>query len=100
EAARIKAGAADKGAIDVGLAHQFACVLRLHAAAVLNPDPLGGRVVVHLVQSVANERMGFLCLSGRRVAASADGPDRLIRNHRFLQFLWTQTNETATQLDR
>ena len=34
EAARVEAGAADEGAVDVGLAHEFAGVLRFHAAAV------------------------------------------------------------------
>src|SRR5580704_10054814 len=100
EAARIEARAADEGSVDVRLAHQFARVLWLNAPAVLNAHTLGRRIIGHLVQSVANERVGFLRLSGRRVAASANRPDRLIRNHRFLQFLWGEASETATQLDR
>ena len=81
--------AADKGAIDVGLAHEFACVLRFNTPTVLNADALGGGIIGHFVQSMANECVRFLRLSGRRVAAGADGPDRLICNHCLLQFLWT-----------
>src|SRR5262245_51298127 len=96
ETARIEARAADKGAVNIWLTHEFACVLRFNAAAVLDAHPFGRRVIGHFLQSVPNERVGFLCLSGRRIAAGADGPDRLIGNHCFLQFLGTQTSETAT----
>src|SRR6266540_1790234 len=99
EAARVEAGAADEGAVDIRLAHEFACILRFHAAAVLNTDSLGCRVVGHFAQDVSNERVGFLCLSWCGIATGADGPDRLICNHCFLKFLWSQTIETATQLD-
>src|SRR4029453_10987664 len=89
EAARIKAGATDEGAIDVCLVHELACVFWFNAPAVLNADAFGGRVVCHFVQSVANKRVGFLCLSGRGVAAGGHGPDRVIGNPGFLQFLRT-----------
>src|ERR1044072_7206553 len=72
EAARVETGTTDKGAVDVWLTHELDCVFRLHAAAVLNADALGCRVVRHLMQSVANERVGFLRLSGRRIATGAD----------------------------
>ena len=100
EAARVETCATDKSAVNVGLAHELACVLRFNTPAILNAYALCGRIIGHLVQSVANERVGFLRLSGRGIAASADRPDRLIGYDRFLQFLWTQTGETATQLDR
>src|SRR5438067_5564978 len=47
-----------------------------------------------------NESVRFLRLSGCGVAARADGPYRLVRNHRFLQLFRTQTSETASQLSR
>src|SRR5215831_9867991 len=43
EAARVEAGTADEGAVDVGLDHEFASVLWFHAAAVLNSHSLGCR---------------------------------------------------------
>ena len=100
EAARVEAGAADERAVDVGLAHEFAGILRFHAAAVLNPHSLGCGLIGHFAQGVANERVRFLRLLGCCIAPGADRPDRLVRNHCFLQFLWTQTSETAAQLDR
>ena len=62
EAARVEAGAADEGAVDVWLAHEFAGILRFHAAAVLNPDSLGCGLIGHFAQNVANERVRFLRL--------------------------------------
>ena len=61
---RVEAGAADEGAVDVGLAHEFAGILRFHAAAVLNPDSLGRGLIGHFAQDVSNERVRFLCLLG------------------------------------
>src|SRR5439155_14772614 len=99
EAARVKAGPADEGAVDVRLAYEFARVLWFDAAAVLNTHTLGGRVVSHFAQSVTYKSMGFLRLLWRSVAPGANRPDRLVRDHCFLQFLWAQTSETAAQLD-
>ena len=81
EGAGVEAGAADKGAIDVRLVHELVRVFWLHAPAILNPDSFGCRIIGHFMQSVTNERMGFLRLSGGGVAASANGPDRLVCNH-------------------
>ena len=100
EAARVKTGTANQCAVDVGLGHEFAGILRFHAAAVLDPDSLGCGLIGHLAQSVANERVRFLCLLGCCVAPGTDRPHWLVRDHRFLQLLWTQTGETAAQLDR
>ena len=86
KAARIEAGAADEGAVDVGLAHEFAGILRFHAAAVLNPNSLGRGLIGHFAQDVANERVRFLCLLGCCVAPGTDRPDRFVRDHGFLQF--------------
>src|SRR5205823_8680454 len=99
EAARVKAGPADEGAVDVRLAYEFARVLWFDAAAVLNTHTLGGRIVSHFAQSVTYKSMGFLRLLWRSVAPGANRPDRLVRDHCFLQFLWAQTSETAAQLD-
>ena len=59
EAARVEAGSANKRAVDVGLAHEFAGILRFHAAAVLNSDPVGCGVVRHFAQDVPNERVRY-----------------------------------------
>ena len=85
EAARIKAGAADEGAVDVGLAHEFAGIFRFHAAAVLNPHSLGCGLIGHFAQDMSNERVRFLCLLGCCVAPGTDCPHRFVRDHALLQ---------------
>src|SRR6478672_6347847 len=91
KAARIEAGAADEGAVDIALAHEFAGILRFHTAAVLDPHSVGCGLIGHFAQDVSNERVRFLRLSGCGIAAGADRPHRLVSNHRFLQLLWAQT---------
>src|SRR5262249_723440 len=76
EAARVEAGAADERAVDVWLAHEFARVLRFHAATVLNSDSLSCGLIGHFAQDVSNEHVCFLRLSGCGVAARADCPNR------------------------
>src|SRR5688500_2189020 len=78
EAARIEAGAADEGAVDIRLGHKRAGVVRLHAAAVLDPNLVGGGFIGNLTEHPADKRMRFLGLLGRRGLAGADGPDRLV----------------------
>jgi hypothetical protein len=72
EAARVKTCSADEGAVDIGLAHEFAGVLGFHAAAVLNPDSLGCGLVTYFAQDAADERVRLLRLLGRCIAP---GPD-------------------------
>ena len=84
EAARVKAGAADERAVNVGLTHEFASIFRFHAAAVLDPHSLGCGLIGHFAEDVSNERMRFLCLLGRCVAAGTDRPYRLVSDHGFL----------------
>src|SRR5438128_48710 len=98
EAAWVQARATYEGAVDVRLTHQFACVLRFHAAAILNAHVFARRVVGHFAQRFANERVRFLSLLRRRIAPGADGPDRLVRDHCFLQVLRRQAGETPAQL--
>ena len=38
--ARVETGSSDQGALDIGLAHEFAGILRFHAAAVMSPHSL------------------------------------------------------------
>src|SRR5882724_6926158 len=99
EAARVETSPADEGTVNVGLAHEFAGILRFHAPAVLNPNPFGCRIVGHFLQDVTNERVRFLRLSWCGIATGADRPHRFVRDHSFLKFLWSQTSETPTQLD-
>ena len=72
EAAGVQAGAADQGAIDVTLTHEFARILRFHTSAVLDQHSVGCSVIGHFAQDVSNERVRFLCLLRCRVAP---GPD-------------------------
>src|SRR5947207_10331889 len=68
EAPRVETGAADQGTVDIRLAHQFLRVLWFHTAAVLNAHSFGRHLISHFVQGVADEGVGLLRLSGRRIA--------------------------------
>jgi len=85
--ARIEARAAHERAIDVWLRHKRARVIRLYAAAVLNADFFGGRFIGNFTEHPADEGMRLLRLLGRSGLAGADRLDRLVGDHRFLQFL-------------
>ena len=45
KAARVETRPADERAVDVGLAHERRGIFRLHAAAILDADFVGGRLV-------------------------------------------------------
>src|SRR5437762_2332958 len=51
-------------------------------------------------QAVTNKRVRFLRLIRRGVTTRADCPNRLICDHRFLQFFRGQAGEAAAHLDR
>src|SRR5204863_1892230 len=87
KAARIKARATDERAVDIGLRHERAGVVWLHAAAVLNSNLVGGRFVGNSTERPPDERMCFLRLFRRRSLACPDCPNRLVGNHRLEQFL-------------
>ena len=89
---------AHQGPIDIRLAHQFSGIGRLDAAAILNADAFGHRLVKQLRQAAADEGMDVLRLLGRRVAARADGPDRFIGQDRFFHLFFAQPGQTALQL--
>src|SRR5437867_5355473 len=55
EAARVKAGPAAEGTVDVRLAQRFARVAGFDAAAVLNTPTPGGRVASHSPQSAPSK---------------------------------------------
>ena len=60
----LQAGAADEGAVHVGLVHEVRGVGGLYAAAVLDADPLGKVVVKKLLQETPAKGVGLLGLIG------------------------------------
>src|SRR5580765_2467828 len=79
EVAGVEAGAADQRAVDVGLGHQLRRVVGLDRAAVEDADRVS-RAPAY-AKGVADEGAGLLRLLGRRGAAGADRPDRLVGDH-------------------
>src|SRR4029079_18180362 len=100
ETARVETGTTDEGAVNVGLAHEFAGILRFYTAAVLNPYAVSGFVISHFAQGMPNERVRFLCLLGGCVPPCAARPNRFVRDHAFLHFFRLETSDTASQLHR
>src|SRR5438094_7972102 len=76
KAARVQAGAAHGGAVDIALAHELARVFRFYASAVLYANPLGSRILRHLTPGWRMERVCVLCLLWR---CDTTGFDRLHR---------------------
>ena len=66
EAARIEARAADQRAVDIGLRHERARIVGLHAAAVLDPNFVRGRLIGNFAEHSPNEGVRFLRLFRRR----------------------------------
>ena len=60
ETLRLKRRTADQTAVDVALGNQFLRILRLHAAAVLDPDPLPDLAAEHVVERATDEVVGQL----------------------------------------
>ena len=98
EAAGIEAGAADQGAVDVGLVEEFFGVVRLDAAAVLDADFGRGGGIEYFGQSLADKSMGFLGLFGRGGAAGADGPDGFVSNDRVEHLFGFESGQAAAEL--
>src|SRR5215467_7700498 len=78
EALRVQAGAADEGAVHLGLGHQDLGVLGFHAAAVQDADRLGDLLRRELGKETAQIALNLGRLTGRRVDPRADRPDRLV----------------------
>ena len=74
EAARVEAGPADQGAVDVRLGQEIGRVGRLDAAAVLDAHLVRGRGVAELGQDLADMGVGVLLLLGAGGLAGAEGP--------------------------
>ncbi len=78
EVARLEAGPADEGAVDVGAGEEFGGVVGLDAPAILDDDPLRRRLA-ELGGEVGADRgvhrLGLLRGGGQ---AGADRPDRLV----------------------
>src|SRR5438309_741109 len=69
---------ADQPAVNVRLVHETFGVLRLHTPAVDDPYAIGKVLVPSPGNGLTDISMNFLRLLISGVAASADGPDRLI----------------------
>src|SRR6478672_6574805 len=76
EGVGLEAGAADQGTVDLPAAEQLGGVVGLDRAAVEDAQLLG--CAAALADDVANEGDRLLGLLGRRGAAGADRPDRLV----------------------
>ena len=71
--------AADQGAVDLGHGHELGDVARLHAAAVLDAHRVGGVGAAEArATSPRITPIVVVGVVGRRVAAGADRPDRLV----------------------
>ncbi len=97
EGVRLKRRAADESAVDVIQRQQLGGVLRLHRPAVEDPHPLRRRSVA-IADQRPDEADRFLRLIGRRRAAGADRPDRLIGDHDLRQPLVGNAREVLLHL--
>src|SRR5690606_33449262 len=74
----VEAGAADQRAVDFRPLHEFADVVRLHAAAVLDAHPLRHVPVVKAGDDVPDAADHFRGIFRRGRLARADGPHRFV----------------------
>src|SRR5690242_6346107 len=96
EGVGVEAGAADESPVDVLLAEQLTGVLRLHGAAVEDPQPVDGRAPHG--EQVADEGTRLLGLPGGRRAPGADRPDRLVGDDDRAQVPGLDPLEVGAQL--
>ena len=91
--------AADQGAVHIGLVQQRRRVVRLDAAAVLDDERLRPRPRRNSwpMRPRTKACASWAC-SRRRVAAGADGPDRLVGDHHAAPASPVDAGETAGQL--
>src|SRR5690606_8354792 len=83
EAGRVEAGSPDQRPVDLGLLHEAADVLRLDAAAVLDPHPgcrLAAEPAGDLLPDQPGDAVGFAAGGG---LAGSDGPDGLVGDHQL-----------------
>src|SRR5260221_12252888 len=77
----LQARAADQGAVDLGLGDERAEVFGGDTAAVLHLQAFGDRWPTDVSNGATDQADGRVGVLGRRGAARADRPDRLVTNH-------------------
>src|SRR5215475_3560721 len=77
----IQTGAANEGAVNIGLGHQRSNVLRSHTATVLDTHRVRDGLTPYLREQRAQETMHLLSLARRRSHASTNRPQGLIGQH-------------------
>ena len=74
EGVGLESRAADEGAVDVRLRHEFGCVFGLDRAAVLDADFVCRGLAEGVGKDAADVGVGFLCFLGGGGESGADGP--------------------------
>ena len=92
-----EAGAADEAAVNLGLAHELACVLVVHAAAVEDADIIGC-VAEDLTDGATDGGDGAVGILRCGGHAGADGPDRLIGDNNVLQVFGGHAKQSGNGL--
>ena len=82
-----QAGASDQRPVDVSLSEQIGGVFGLYAAAVLDTDVVGNRLIISLGEYLAKIEMHLLRLLGGGHFARPDGPNRLVGDDGFCHLL-------------
>src|SRR3954468_279948 len=98
ELVRVQRGAADQGAVDVGLRHDLGDVAGLDGAAVLDADLVGQILGVQLGDLATDGGADLLGVLGAADLAGADGPDRLVGDDDGLGLLGREVLEAALDL--
>ena len=98
EIGHLQAGAADQRSVDIRLGQQGRGVVRLDAAAVLNPHRRRKLRIVTLGKHLAKIMMHFLGLLGRGDPAGADRPNRLVGDHQPADLLRRNAGQRAVEL--
>src|SRR5262245_53235744 len=96
----VQGRAAHQRAIHVRLAHQLPSVGWPNAAAILNANTPRRRFVKQLDEQSADECVGFLSLLRAGCLASANRPDRFIRDNGLNHLICIQSGQTPTHLGR
>lgn len=81
ELVRFETGASDQGPVHAMPAEECRGVIRHHATAILNGEPMRLRLAIDLAELTSQEGVGILrLLWGRMVVRIADRPDRFVCN--------------------
>ena len=91
-------GAADQRSVDVRLGKQLAGVARLDAAAVQDSHLGGGSIIVSLRKQPAKVSMHLFRLLRRGDFSRADGPNRLVGDHKPLDLVGRHAGQASRRI--